>query len=130
LVGFAVEALQYSRYLAYYPANAAAFVAGDATTKAAIAASHSTIGLDPNGWLVYGGVGVWILTINILALRENTWPKLLAYAGIIGGFAYGIILLGLFLEIELFVTIAAAAAVVIAPIFYIWMGLELRRSSA
>jgi multisubunit Na+/H+ antiporter MnhB subunit len=129
LIGFAVEALQYSRYLLYYPGNAAAYVAGDVTTKAAIAASHSTIGLDPSGLLVYGGVGLWFLVINLLALREKTWPQILAYAGVIGGIAYWLVVLGLFTEIELFVTIAAATAVIIGPIWYIWMGLDLRRST-
>ena len=130
LIGFAVEAIQYFRYLALYPFNAAAYAAGDAMTKIAIAASQSTIALDPNGWLVYGGVGLWFLVVNLLALRENTWPKLLAYIGVAGAIAYWFVVVGLVFEIEMFVMIAAAAAVIIGPIWYIWMGLTLRQSSA
>jgi hypothetical protein len=126
-VGFAVAAVQYFRYLALYPANAAAYATGDAATRAAVAANQATMALDPNGWLDFGGVGLWFLVINLLALRGGQWPKTLAYVGIAGAIAYWLVVAGFVFEIGLFVTIAAAAAIVLGPIWYIWVGLTLRR---
>src|SRR3990172_934414 len=128
LVGFAVAAIQYFRYVALYPARAEAFVNGDATTKAALAANQSMIALDPNGWLVFGGGGLWFLVVNLLAMRGNIWSKPLAYVGIVGAIAYWFVVAGFVLEVEVLITIAAVAAVIVAPIWYIWAGLILRQA--
>jgi len=129
-VGFSVAAIQYFRYLSLYPANAAAYAAGDSTARAAIEANQATLALDPDGWLVFGAVGLWFLVVNLLALRGGQWPKTLAYVGVAGAAAYWLVVAGFVFEIDLFVTIAAAAAAVIGPIWYIWSGLTLRRPSA
>lgn len=127
IVGFAVTAIQYFRYLAVYPEMAAAYVAGDAAPRTAIAADQATMALDPNGWLTFGGVGLWFLVVNLLVLRAGNWPKPLAYIGVAGAVAYWLVVAGLNFEIEIFVTIAAAVAIVLGPIWYIWAGLTLRR---
>jgi len=129
LVGFAVAAIQYFRYVALYPARAEAFVTGDAATKAALAANQSLVAMDPNGWLVFGGVGLWFLVVNLLAMRGNVWPKPLAYVGIVGAIAYWFVVAGFIFEAGVLITIAAAAAVIVAPIWYIWTGLILRQAS-
>jgi hypothetical protein len=128
LVGFAVTAIHYFRNMALYPGRAAAYVAGDAATKAAIAANQSMMDLDPNGWLMYGGIGLWLLVVNLLALRGNNWPKPLAYVGFAGAIGYWFVVTGYVLQIETLVAIAAAAAVLLGPIWYIWAGLVLRRA--
>lgn len=128
-VGFAVTAIHYFRYVALYPGRAAAYVAADTATKAALAANQSLMSMDPDGWLMFGGVGLWLLVVNLLALRGNIWPKALAYVGIAGAIAYWFVVAGLVLLVEVFVTIAAAAAVILGPIWYIWAGLVLRRTS-
>lgn len=130
LVGFAVAAIQYFRYTALYPGRAAAYAAADTATKAALAANQSMMSLDPDGWLTFGGVGLWFLVVNLLALRGNIWPKTLAYVGIVGAIAYWFVVAGFVLEVGIFVTIAAAAAVIVAPIWYIWAGTILRQASA
>ncbi len=130
LVGFAVAAIQYFRYVALYPGRAAAYATADAATKAALAANQSMMALDPDGWLAFGGVGLWFLVVNLLALRGNIWPKPLAYVGIAGAIAYWFVVAGFALEVGVFVTIAAAAAVIVGPIWYIWAGLILRRASS
>ncbi len=75
VIGFAVTTLNNFRYLAYYPSLATAYATGDAAAKAAAASSQSVLALDPYGWLIFGGVGLWFLVINLLALGGNTWPK-------------------------------------------------------
>lgn len=127
IIGFAVTAIQYFRYLAFYPGRAAAYLAGDAASRAAIAANQATMALDPDGWLAFGGVGLWFLVVNLLALRGGNWAKPLAYVGVAGAIAYWFVVAGFVLEVDVFVTIAAAAAVILGPVWYIWAGLTLRR---
>jgi len=128
--GFAFMAIQYFRYLAIYPGRAADYVAADAATKTAMEANQSMMALDPQGWLTFGGVGLWFLVVNLLALRGNIWPKPLAYVGIIGAIVYWLVVPGLALQIETLIVIAAVCAVIVAPIWYIWAGLILRRASS
>jgi hypothetical protein len=130
LVGFAVTAVQYFRYLALHPARAAAYVAADAGTKSAIAANQSLMLLDPYGWLTYGGVGAFFFVVNVAALRGRIWPRPLAYVGIAGAIAYGLLLAGGVLQVEVLIAAAAASGVVLAPVWYIWTGLILRRASS
>lgn len=127
LIGFSVVALQYSRLVVLNAERAAAYAAGDSTMKAVLAANQSLATLDQFGFLAYGAVGLWFLVVNLLALRGDTWPKILAYLGIVGAIAYEFVVIGQLFEVELFVTIAAGAAVIVGPIWYIWMGTILRK---
>ena len=109
---------------------AAAYVKGDAVTKAAIEVS-GPFSLDPQGWLSFGAVGLWLLVVSLLALRAGTWPKLLAYVGIATAVAYWLVVAGFVFNQETLFTIAAAlGGVILAPIWYIWAGLRLRRAGA
>ena len=129
-LGFAVTAIDVFRTLGLQPGRAAAFVAGDATTKAVLTAPGYVAGLDVQGWLGFGGVGLWVLVISLLALRGSTWPKPLAYVGIAVAILYWFVVAGLALGVETLVTIAAGLGGVIgAPVWYIWAGLTLRRAN-
>ena len=130
VIGFAVTALNYFRYMAYNPTLAAAYATGDATAKAAAASSQSVLALDPNGWLIFGGVGLWFLVVNLLALSGNTWPKILSYVGIAGAIAYLLVVAGYVFQMYILISIAAAAAIVLGPIWYIWAGLTLRKATS
>jgi len=130
IIGFAVTALNYFRYLGYYPTMAATYATGDAATKAATEASQSVLALDPNGWLIFGGVGLWFLVVNLLALSGNTWPKTLSYVGIAGAIAYWLVVAGYVFQMYILISVAAAASIVIAPIWYIWAGLTLQKATS
>ena len=68
LVGSAVSAASFLTMLGRAPGLAQAYVAGDSATRAAIAA----VGLpqlDPLNVLVLGGVGMWLMVVNVLALQ-------------------------------------------------------------
>lgn len=108
---------------------AAAYVSGDATVKAALTVPGALTHLDQEAWLRSGAVGLWILVISLLALRGGTWPKLLAYMGIFVTITYWLIVASNFLQIQSFTTIVAGIGlVVIAPAWYIWLGLRLRKA--
>lgn len=129
VVGYSVIALQYLRELALIPPMAERFLAADLSTRAVAAASLYLVLLDPHGWITYGAVGAWFLVINILALPGKRWPRPLSYVGIGGGACYWLIVAGTVLRVDALVAIAAAAGALLGPIWLVWMGFVLRRSS-
>ncbi len=127
-LGFAVGAVEHFRALTLVPRWAAAFVENDATYQTAIVATHLSAELDPDGWLSFGGVGLWILVVNVLALRQDKLPKSLALIGIAVTILYWFVLAGVFLKTSLLVIIAAGlGGIIIMPVWYIRMGQFLRR---
>jgi len=129
IVGFAVTAIETFRLQLLMPIRAAAYVAGDAVTKTAIANNQGLLFFDRQGWLQWGAVGLWILVVSVLALRRGAWPKPLAYAGIIGAIAYWVELASRVLQNGTLDMIASVAAIILGPILFIWLGLRLRQAS-
>ena len=130
-LGFAVTAIDFFRNIGLQSMRAAAYVAGDATTKAVLTAPSYLAGLDVQGWLGFGGVGLWIFVANWLALQGGAWPKPLAYLGIVVAILYCLVVAGFALQIELLVAIAAGlGGIIAAPIWYIWVGVNLRRAGS
>jgi hypothetical protein len=81
-----------------------------------------------SAWLLFGGLGLWSIVINILALRHKLWPAVLAGIGIAGG----VLLLGVILSSQfaalafLNVLSAGLGAVVLYPAWLVWIGLRMR----
>jgi uncharacterized protein DUF4386 len=129
VLGFAVVAINNFRNIAFQPGRATAYLKGDAVTKTVIELS-GPFSLDPQGWMGFGAVGLWVLVISLLALRAGTWPKLLTYVGIATAVAYWLIVVGSVLNQEALFTIGAAlGGIILAPIWYIWAGLRLQQAS-
>ena len=129
IIGFAVNAVDWFRLLALNPARAAAYVQGDAAIRAALTVPGAIAGLDPAAFLSFGAVGVWILVVSLLSLRIGGWPKPLAYVGIGVAIVYGLVVASSLLQIQLFTAIVAGVGgVILAPIWYIWFGLRLRKA--
>lgn len=129
VVGFAVTALNYFRYLDFYPMLAKAYASGDATVKAAAVSSQSVVPLDPDGWFSFGAVGLWFLVVNLVAFSGNPWPRVVSYLGIVGAIAYLLVMVGFVFDIYV-LTFSAIVSVIIGPIWYIWVGLILRKEPA
>ena len=129
ILGFSVVAINNFRGIAFQPGLARAYVEGDAVTKTAIEVS-GPYSLDPQGWLGFGAVGLWVLVVSLLALRAGAWPKLLTYIGIASAVAYWLIVAAFVLNQETLFTIGAAlGGIILAPIWYIGVGLRLRQAS-
>lgn len=129
-LGFAVTAIDFFRNIGLQPDRAAAYVAGDASTQAALAAPGIGLGLDVNGWLGFGGVGLWVLVTSLFAMRSKMWPNTLAYVGIAVGVLYWLVVVSLvFDNAALLQIVAALGGVVAAPVWYIWVGTRLRKAT-
>ena len=130
IVGFALTAVGNFRAAANDLIGARAFVSGDAVAQTAIVEAARLGNLDPQGWLQFGAVGVWFLTISVLAYRQEIWPRALVFLGIASAVLYWFVPLGRVLELELLDAIAAGlGGVVIGPIWLIWLGVRLRREA-
>lgn len=131
IVGSGVNAVEFLNRITLNPARAAAYVKGDAAAKAALTVPGALAGLDPQAWVRFGAVGLWILVVSLLALRGNIWPKSLAYVGIGVAIAYCLVVPTNLLQIQLFTAIVGGISGVISwPIWYIWLGLRLREVGA
>ena len=125
-VGFVVTAINSFNSIMHVPERAAAYMAGDASTQAAITAICTE--LDPAGWLRFGGVGLWLLIVSILALRTHRLPKVLAYVGIVFAIFNWLAVVGYVIHMRVLVALSAGlGGIILAPIWYIWIGLKLRR---
>jgi hypothetical protein len=130
IIGFAATAISGFRALAVQPLMASSYVVADASAKAAIVA-NSNPNLDPDGWLAFGVVGVWAIVASVLALRANALPRLLSYVGFAVGALYLFVVAGNVTHTEAFIAVAAGlGAVIMAPIWFIGVGVTLLRAPA
>jgi len=126
-IGFAVVAVGFLIAQNDSPRLAAGFVKVDESAQAALAVM-GTRGLDPDGWMGFGTVGLWFLVVNWLAMRGGQLPKGLTYVGLAAGVAYALVVAGNVLSIPVLIAVAAGlGGIIIAPIWYIWTGVVLRR---
>ncbi|MEW5831205.1 MAG: DUF4386 family protein [Chloroflexota bacterium] len=130
-IGFAITAVTYFRLIAQVPRRAMMFVDGDVHLQNALAVTELDLYLDPQGWLGYGAIGLWVLVVSLLALRVNAIPKLLAYVGVAAAVLYWLVVAGYVLEMQVITALAAAVGgIILGPIWYIWNGILLRQASS
>jgi hypothetical protein len=128
IIGFAVNAIDQLRHAVLHPVQATAYVQGDAAVKAALTAPGALQALDPQGWLRLGAVGFWILVVSLLALRGGVWPQPLALLGIVGAIVYSLAVVAQVVQTQpLLAILAGVGGVVLLPLWYIWLGLRMRK---
>jgi hypothetical protein len=131
-LGFAVTILDNYWAIVMTPARADAYLSGSQSVRAALTVPGAPQFIDVQGWLGYGAVGVWVIVVNLLALRGTIWPRLLAYLGIACAIAYFLVVASMVLPnlSGLILVVAGIGGVVLGPIWYIWIGLILRHNSS
>lgn len=129
-LGFAVTILDNYWAIVITPAQSAAYLAADEALRAAMTLPSAPQQSDLKAWLGYGAVGLWVLVVNLLALRGNRWPKGLAYLGIAVALVYFLAVIPAGILGDLTFVLAGVGGVVLAPIWYIWMGVSLRRKGS
>jgi hypothetical protein len=78
----------------------------------------------------FGISGIWLVVISWIALRGAKLPKGLAYVGLACGVSYWLIPGGFVLRLPAAVGLAAGlVGMVLAPIWWIWTGVFLRRQA-
>ena len=131
-LGFAVTILDNYWAIVMTPARATAYVTSNEAMRAAFAVPGEVQFIDVQGWLGYGAVGLWVLVVNLLALRGNVLPPFVAYLGIAVAIAYFLVVVTMvFPDVRgIILIIAALGGIVLAPLWYSWMGLILYRTSS
>lgn len=120
-LGYGVNTVSYVRLLGGESRRAAAFAEGDEAVREAIQ-SFSLV-LDADGWLTFGGIGVFFAIINLAALRTGRWPHTLALVGLASAIASWTALVGFLLDNDALLSVAAGlGGVVLAPIWWLWIG--------
>jgi len=128
IIGYVVLAVEYLVLQDEVPRMAAGYLQSDASARAAIGVVGS-LNLNSGGWIGFGTVGLWLTVVNWLALRRGQWPKVLAVLGLILGIGNGLVIAGFILGSPILILIAAGlGAIILAPIWFIWMGVRLRRA--
>jgi hypothetical protein len=129
LAGFVVTSVGYMASIARLPGIAAAFVAGDASTKAALAAVWRS-SPDLLGFWGYGAIGIWVLVASILALRGKELSTILNIIGILLALLYILVPISVMQKSATLQLGIAGLGALLAPIWYIWLGLALMRFKA
>ena len=133
MIAFAVSMLDNYWSIVYTDARAHAFVTGNEAIRATLSVPGAPQVLDPQGWLANGTVGLWALVISVLALRNHTWPKGLAYLGIFGAFIYFLALPAQVIPDLVYsgaIVYIGVLGAVVAPIWFTWMGIYLWRTGS
>ncbi|MGB8645112.1 MAG: DUF4386 family protein [Anaerolineae bacterium] len=129
LVGFAIQAVSNFFTFTRMPGIATAFVAGADATKAALVPIWRS-SLDLDGLWGFGAVGLWVIVISLLALRAKSWSPVVSYLGFGAGVFYLLFVVGFVFKQPVLFLVASVAGTVAATIWYIWIGLTLRREPA
>lgn len=127
-VGYAVTAASYFFAMGRLPKVAAAYVAGDESTKAALLATWRS-SLDLQGYWQFLAVGAFIVLVSLLALRLGRLPAVLCSLGLAIGVLSVLATIGSGAMAPAFLTGVVVVAAVFAPVWYIWTGLVLWRDA-
>jgi hypothetical protein len=125
-VGFAVTAIGYFLTLARLPGIATAYVNGDASTQAALAVTWKSTP-DLFGFWGYGAIGIWLLCANLYMLRKAGVSKAFVYVGLLTAVISLLVAIGTYFKVQPLLLIAAGTGLIAAPVWFIWLGVNLRR---
>ena len=128
-IGFVLSAVGYTLSVAKLPGIAAAFVKGDESTKAALAAVWKS-SIDLFGLWGYGTVGLWIFIVSLFASKRTDFSKGLVYLGILYGILFLLVPAGTIFKMQTPLLAAAVAGATLGPIWWIWTGVTLRNASS
>jgi hypothetical protein len=129
-IAFAVVILDNYWSIVLTTARANAYITGNEAIRATLSVPGAPQQSDVQGWLANGAVGLYVLVVSLLALRENIWPKGLAYMGVFSAL-YSFLSLAALVIPSLVLsglgTILAGISALFIPIWLIWVGIFLRR---
>lgn len=84
----------------------------------------------PHGWLTLGGIGFWVFAISWLGVRSQRITRGLGYLGYALAASFFASTIGFSLLLLPLVTLGiGVGGLVLAPAWFIWLGLVLRRQA-
>lgn len=127
-VGFAVNARSHLMEVAFDRKVIATYPSADPAFQQAV---HVVAGLAldiPDGVLTYGAIGVWVLVVSHLGWRDRLLPPSLCLLGSAAGATYLAGVIGYTFLVRWMVLVAVGVGgFVVAPAWYAWLGVLLRR---
>ncbi len=127
MIGYGVSSVGYLLSIARLPAIAKAFVS-DPSTQAVLSVTWKA-SIDLLGFWGYAAIGLWILFVSLTALKQVTYPRGLAFLGIIVAIPHFLIPIGAYFKLQPVLTGALVLGLLV-PIWYIWIGIHLRKAAA
>ena len=128
LLGFAVEAVDQLRSLNILPLLADSYVSGDEATKTAVLANQSLRWIDTTCFFRLGLPGLWILAMSVAAFVSKRLNRILCVVGMVGAAFLWLAMIGNLLQAPTAMAIGAGAAIVVGPLWYVWIGICLMKS--
>ena len=90
--------------------------------------------LDPRGFLTFAVAGLGVFVLASLILRSRALPRGLGYLGIVLGIFLLVVYLGRLIVLDpenpLLLVPALLTGFVLNPVWYVWLGISLRRTSS
>ena len=127
LIGLAVTALEFILMQNYALRLAKEFQDLDVSAQTIIS-TISLPRLDPEGLFGFGLSGLWLGTVNLIMFKGNQIPKLLAIFGLLGAFLNELVFVGVLFHIAFLIDLAAGVgAMIIGPVWFLWLGIRLIR---
>ena len=130
-LGFAVTAVQGVRLAVLLPRLGQLYVGcGTCSTSLAdqrLLASwlYDTLPVDPQYWLIFGAVGLWIMTIALAGMRVGAFQTILASVGMCLALGLWLLVAGIVSGLPQIITVAAFLALILGLIWFVWLGLIL-----
>jgi hypothetical protein len=127
LLAFAVLAVDNVRSMALDSILAKLYLGGDATARSII---NTTIApyqhLEPHDYITSGGAGLWVFVVSLTGLLSGRISKLIGSLGLVVASLYWVVVIGKVTQNMAMFSVVAIGAIVLAPIWYIAMGIRLR----
>jgi hypothetical protein len=128
-LGFAVGAVSAIHGSDLSVRLASTYASGDTAIRAVIVALYPPTALGSEAWslLEFGGVGLWILVVCLLARRHTLLSSRLSYLGIGVGVLYWLEVVGEMLQSDTLSSIGGGLGAVAGGVWFLWIGRTLWR---
>lgn len=134
LLGFAILCIDHFHVLGFDRFMVSAYNPANSVGATALANVVPYLPLDRGSWQTGGFTGLWLFTVNVLALRGRRLPRWLTYFGMTAGLLSMLAVAAQYLKAVLgegtLMPIISIGAVIIGPIWFIGTGLFLRTAGA
>jgi hypothetical protein len=129
-IGYALGIIDNVRSFQLERLQSVIYVAAEPAVKASIVANAAIYNLDSMGVLGFGAVGLWVLVSSRTLAAAGKIPAALGWLGLATAVLMGMVVIGFATMNTAFLSVAAGlGGFVVAPSYFIWLGLSLNKAS-